>query len=377
MATKKKKITRTVGHYINDASIEVAVKKQFYGNTKKECLEKYEKYLNAKNLGVETSKQYFGILADNWIYEFFINDSLKDGTKNLYISTWNKYIKPTDLYHFPLDKITPSTIQRTYNNLSCPNSALKTIHKLMRKFFKYLEREGLSRDLTSSLVLPIKKVEIKEKTIQTWSEEEIKIILSNFHKADERFRLRFFIILAYYTGARISELLALTYDDFTEKGIYINKQLTYLPTFKKGDKIQYKLGIDSPKTASSVRTIPMPEIIVKELKKHTVWHKSDMLANKYRTNYVFTTSSGAWYDDNNVRVALNRYYKTIGVPMKSPHVYRHTFATLLAKSGVRMEICSALLGHSDIRITAKYYVDISFDDKLNAITQLSKNIISS
>ena len=294
MAPKTKKITRTVGHIINEAGVEVAIKKQFYGKTKKECYEKYQNYLSAKGLGTETAKQYFGILADNWIYEFFINDSLKDGTKNLYISTWNKYIKQTDLYYYPLNMITPSVIQKTYNSLDCPPSALKNIHKLMRKFFKYLEREGVSRDLTTSLVLPIKKKTLKEKKIITWTSEEIDTILSNFHKAGVHFRLRFFIVLAYYTGARISELLALTYDDFEDNGIYINKQLIYIPTFSKGEKIHYELGIDEPKTASSIRTIPMTDVIQKELDVHRQWQKKDMKKNNYKSNYVFTTSTGSW-----------------------------------------------------------------------------------
>lgn len=49
-----------------------------------------------------------------------------------------------------------------------------------------------------------------------------------------------------------------------------------------------------------------------------------MLANKYRTDYVFTTNTGKLYDDKNVSVALNRYYKRIGVECKPPHTYRHT-----------------------------------------------------
>ncbi len=374
---KYKKITRTVGHRINEAGVKIDIKKQFYGTTKKECERKYKEYLNERCLGIEDRKQYFGIVADNWIRDFFINDNeLKESTKNLYVTTWRKYIVPSDLYHMELSKVRASVIQRTYNKLSAPPSAMKTIHKMMRKLYKYLDREDLCRDITGSLVLPLsKKDEIEETKIVVWENEEIARILSSFDKAQDGFRLRFFVVLAYYTGCRISELLALKYEDFTEDGLLINKQCMYIPDFQDNGKIDYHLGIVTPKTKSSIRTIPIADDVKAELEKHRMWQREDMLKHNYRTGYVFTTSSGKLYDDNNVRTALNRYYKNIGITVKPPHTYRHTFGTNLCKNGVPIEVASALLGHTDISVTAKYYVGVSFNQKLDAVNTLSLNNI--
>ena len=89
-----------------------------------------------------------GNISASWritgFMSFSLHDaSLSDGTKERYIGAWNKYIRPLDLYHLPLEEVTASAIQKPYNSMDCPPSALLAAHKLMRKFYKYLEREAI------------------------------------------------------------------------------------------------------------------------------------------------------------------------------------------------------------------------------------------
>ena len=53
------------------------------------------------------------------------------------------------------------------------------------------------------------------------------------------------------------------------------------------------------------------------------------------------------------------------------HAFRATFATNLAKKGVRLEIARRLLGHSSIEVTAKYYTAVTDDDKEDAVMRLT------
>ena len=368
------RLTKTVGHKINAAGNEVPVKKQFYGENKKAAELKFTEYMNRRDQGIDDKKQYFGIVADRWIYEFFIKDNrLKDRTKDLYISAWNNYIKPLNFYHLPLEQVSTSTIQNAYNNMDAPLSSIEAVNKLMRRFYKYLEREGLARNITGSLVLPKKDVSVnKDKNkITVWTDEEVERILNHFDQAQEGFRLRFLVILAYYTGCRISELLALKYEDFTEENISINKQVIEKPCFNRDGKTTYTLSIDALKTSSSYRLIPLNEEVKKELEIHKIWQKEDMLENGYRTEYLFTTNTGGFYYRRNVSHALERYYKRIQVTAKYFHTYRHTFGTNLCRKGIPIQVASSLLGHSDINITAKYYIDISMNEKKKAIEALT------
>lgn len=106
------------------------------------------------------------------------------------------------------------------------------------------------------------------------------------------------------------------------------------------------------------------------LARHSKWHIEEMKRNGYETEYVFTTASGKLYDPHNVRKALERFYKRIGVEYKEPHTYRRTFCTMLCRSGVPIQTASELMGHKNISVTAKFYANISNEEKADAINKL-------
>lgn len=363
-----------VGHKLNDKGVEIPVRKTFRAKTQKELREKIDAFTMKKNAGLETRTQYFGVLADSWISEFFINDgTLKDSTKARYISAWNRTIKPLELYHLPLQEVTAKTLQTAYNGLVASGtkiSELKQVNKLMVRFYRYLEIEGLGRNFTSSLTLPKEKVNGADEQISVWSDDEIKKILGNLDKADNRFRLRFLIVLAYYTGCRKSELLALKYDDITSDGVRITKTLAEVSDGFENGKIKTRLSVTDPKTRKSVRTIPVDPIVYEELKRHKEWHKREQIRKGYRTDFLFTTDSGEHYNNKNLDVALGRYYKKIGVEFKTMHTYRHTFATNLCRAGYPIETARELLGHESIETTARFYVNVSEDSKRAAALAL-------
>lgn len=370
------RISKVVGHKLNKAGKEVPVRKYFIGSCKSDAEAKYQEYIEKKSAGIENRNQYFGVLADSWISEFFINDgSLKDSTKARYIAAWDRKVRKLELYHLPLADVTAKTIQAAYNDLASsgtPISEIKTIHKLMRKFYRYVDFEGLGRDVTGSLTLPKAKVNAAGESITVWTDEEIKKILGSFDKADNRFRHRFLIVLAYYTGCRKSELLALTYDDITKDGVRINKQIAEVSDGLKDGKMSTRVAVTDPKTTKSVRIIPVDPVVLDELKRHRTWHKADQIKNQYRTNFIFTTDSGEFYNSKNLDVALSRYYNKIGVEPKTMHTYRHTYATNLIKLGAPMKTVSELLGHESIETTARFYVAVADESKRDTVMLLRK-----
>lgn len=366
------RLQKVVGHKTNAAGNEVAVIKEFYGKNKKEATEKYRAYLEKKSAGIEDKKQYFGIMADNWIYTFLVNEpKLKDRTKDLYITAWYNHVAPSTIYHLPLEEVTAGTIQRFYNELECSGNVIATINKVMSRFYKYLVTEGYAtHNITAALTLK-KDKEKSSEDIVIWTEEELNTILHSFEKAQNGFRLRFLIVLATFTGCRVSELLGLKYSDITDKGLRVCRQVVNTPTFERGKKTTHNLEIGELKSASSYRTIPLNDIVLEELEKHRFSHKMEQMRNGYRTDCIFTTDTGNFYDKRNVNTACNRYYKKIGVQQKGFHTYRHTFGTLLCSRGVPIQTASVLLGHSDINITARYYINVSLDEKTKAVNALA------
>lgn len=373
------KIQKVVGHKISKAGYEIPVKKTFYGKNKKEAESKFNEYMQKRALNLDGSRQYFGIMADRWLYEFLANDNnLKHSTKNLYISTWKLHITPLPLYHTPLDEVSAGTIQAVYNKLyksGVPSSAIKTVNKVMSRFYNYLVQQGFAPfNFCNTLSLPKETIE-EEKKIITWSDEELSTILNSFEKAQKGFRLRFLIVLASYTGMRISELLGLKYTDIkqNETGYIINvrRQVNNIYTYNPDGSRETVLGVSELKSRSSYRSIPIPAVVVNELNIHRKAHLKEQLKNGYRTEFIFTTDTGGFLDDRNARTGCTRYYKRIGVPERGFHTYRHTFGTNLYKNGVPLKTASDLLGHKDINITARYYVGTGEEEKRKAIEILA------
>ena len=54
------------------------------------------------------------------------------------------------------------------------------------------------------------------------------------------------------------------------------------------------------------------------------------------------------------------------------HSLRHSFASNCISSDVDVKTTSAMLGHSDVKITLEVYTHPSFEQKKDAITKFSK-----
>lgn len=374
------RMTKVVGHKINEAGKEIPVRKEFYGTCKKDAEDKYLEYLDNKAKGIDNKKRYFGVEADKWLNTVLANeDGLSINTIRLYIKTWQRYIRPLELYHMPLNDVSAMDIKNAYNMLKkngCPVSAIQTINKVMKRFYDHLVvQKYVPNNFIYSLSIPKVKKE-EEHEVVIWTDEEIHTILNSFDKAQNGFRLRFLLVLAKHTGMRISELLGLKYSDIVETDsgyiVKVQRQVTELTSFKK-DHTEYDgLGIKSLKSESSYRSIPVSDTVIRELEIHRAWHRQEAMKNGYIASfsYIFTTNTGKLYDKHNLDAACKRYYERIGVPYKSFHTYRHTFGTNLYKKGVPMKTASKLLGHKDERITSIYYVEVEQDDMRRAIELL-------
>lgn len=348
------KIKKKVGMKRAPSGAWVADYRQFYGATKKEAEEKFKTFMEKRN---KPFSRCFGDLLDSWIDNVFSNDSrYKDSTKSLYVKAYQNNFKDSALLGMDISDITGKALQEEYNRLTCAPSTVRSLDKLLGLFFKYAEREGYCRDVTASLVLPDVKHKTDDQTIDVLTDNEVATILAGF-PTDHRLRL--LVVLALRTGCRISELLALRYNDITKDGLLqVRKQL-----YVSGSEY----SIVTPKAKKSIRVIPLEEDTLTELSAHKAWHKREMLKNGYRTEYIFTTATGNFYHISTVRKACNRVYKKIGIRPLGFHVYRHTFGSHLANTGTPIQDVCALMGHESIATTQKYYVNVSTEAKKKAI----------
>lgn len=170
------------------------------------------------------------------------------------------------------------------------------------------------------------------------------------------------ILILLKTGLRISEFCGLTVDDinFADGIINIDHQLLW--ETNKG------LYIDTPKSRSSIRKVPMSEEARKAFERVIAWRgEPEPYTVDGYSGFLFVSESGkpylAYHYQTVLRRAVQRYNKTHAeqLPKISPHVLRHTFCTRLASKNMNPKSLQYIMGHADINITLNLYAHVSLD----------------
>ncbi len=346
------RITKTIG----------GKRRQFYGRSRAEAEQKFIDFITADSVSAPSQpiSATFGRLMDTYVTEVLsVSQKYAHGTIERYKSVYNTHIRGKPITKIPMDDVTPTDIQRFYNRLDVSQQTMKTVHKVMVAFYKWVVRSGYGKDALSAVEIPRKKDNSKHDEIVVWTEDEIGAILTALDapvSLSRRFRATFLVKVLLYTGMRISEALCLRYSDIRDNVIHIERQ--------------YYLGEIKPPKWNSKRQVPMHPNLVGALEKHREWHKQDMREHGYKTDYIFTTSTGNLYQASSVRKMLVSFCKRNGIPYKHIHAYRATFCTQMCRCGVSLEITSKLMGHKNLDVTAAHYALVSTSDKQNAIDKL-------
>ena len=361
------RIYRKVGKKLNKAGLWVDEYKNFYGSCKSEAEAAYNDYMSKRQSG--SLNKCLGQIIDEWAEAVFFSSSLADSTKLRYFSAYERLFRNSQLAGRQPGDVTALDLQKYYNDLDAPASSKKALHNLLRRFYRYAQLNGICQDITSCIEAPQRPQTVAQDAlsndIDVWPDEEVKKVI----EALKGSTLRLLIVLAVNTGARFSELLALTYDDVKDNALTIKTQLSDAPK-RPGDS--RKLHINDTKTPASRRVIPLSAQVMEEIAEHKRLHKAEMLKNGYRSNNLFTSSTGNYLYRRNVARSLERLYKRIGVQYHSFHAYRHTFGTNLSRAGVPIEETARLMGHSSINVTAKYYINVSAERKRQAVEKITR-----
>ena len=170
----------------------------------------------------------------------------------------------------------------------------------------------------------------------------------------------FGITLCLYTGLRIGELLSLTWQDIDFKSgvLTVNKTC-----YDGKDENGVFLRITSaPKTASSIREIPLPAGILNMLKQHK---------KSARDEYVISGGGKTVYVRSYQR-SFELLLKKLKIRRKGFHALRHTFATRALESGMDVKTLSEILGHKNPSVTLTRYVHSMLDHKKAMMNRLGK-----
>lgn len=279
---------------------------------------RYQKGLNSKTIKAYTIdlRQYYEFnLYSN--YEWFEKSAL-----NEYIFELHKKFKP-------------KTAKR---KIAC-----------LKAFFHYLELEEIMEinpfnkiqtKFQEPFVLP-RTIPLKtiKKLLKTVYKEKDKP-LSDYKKSVVLRDIAVFEIM-FATGMRISEICSLKNDDVDLKNKVIR-------VYGKGSK-ERLIQIENADVINAL----------KEYKKHSYSN----------TDYFFTNKLDNRLSEQSVRFMINHYVELAGIDIHiTPHMFRHSFATLLLEEDVDIRYIQQLLGHSSIT-TTQIYTHISMKKQRNILAK--------
>lgn len=246
---------------------------------------------------------------------------------------------PQELKGMELTAILPMHLQRFYNEFG--QHVSKSYMDKMRVLINALFVAAIDNDLCAkNPAARLKVPHIKEKPREAFTLEEVCIIL-NYAMCYENQRIGVAIMTLLLTGIRRGELLGLKREDVADNVLTINRAVFL--EHNKARVIEHEA-----KTDKSLRTVPLlPELAYR---LQHLPHKGE---------YLFGTKNGTLLNPRNFTRDYDTFFRHLreaepSVRRLSPHCCRHTFATLTREHGADIRIVQELLGHSDIKTTARY-----------------------
>jgi integrase len=161
------------------------------------------------------------------------------------------------------------------------------------------------------------------------------------------------------TGLRRGEALGLQWRDFDKTAgvITVRRQLR-----REGGS----LVTGDTKTSRSRRSVNLPRRMVSLLIEHRQRQEEEcevMDELWTETGFVFTSSFGTPIDPRNLNRDFAAICQRAGLDHWHPHELRHSAASLMLASGVKLQVVSEVLGHASIRMTADVYGHILAPDR--------------
>lgn len=297
----------------------------------------------------------------NMNFEEFLNLYYDDMTPRLRENTMKTKKNIIDLKILPyfknksMNDIKPADIRKWQNELLAKGYAstyLKTINNQLTAIFNYATRY---HDLKSNPCTQAGSIGTnKANSMDFWTKDEFTIFIDEV--MDKHMSYIGFKVL-FWTGIRIGELLALTFEDID----FENKMLNISKSYQRLNKQDI---ITEPKTAKGIRQISIPEFLIEDLSdyKKSIYSPSEK-------DRLFPITKGYFTAE------MKRGIKNSGVKKIRLHDLRHSHCALLFEMGISALEVAERLGHEKIETTLNTYAHL-YPNKQKVISEKLEQIYS-
>lgn len=301
-----------------------------------------KKLNEVKNIIVSRRKRKdFEVVTEEWLK--YKKNTVKKSTYYNYSYSVAKYLYPS----FAGKNITKI---RNYNNFieelsdTLSPKTVRDIVTKLKEIINFYEEEHNT------------KLNIKKMSLPKLNKKEIQILSNKEKQKLEKYCIEqnslksLGILICLNTGLRVGEVCALRWEnvDFETRRIHVEKTIERIYS-KEGNKTI--VIIDTPKSMTSIRTIPINSKLYNILKQ--------MRGKCKKTDFVLTGLSDHYVEPRNYQYHFKEILKRSKVKKYKFHTLRHTFATNCIEAGMDIKSLSEILGHADVSITLNIYVHSS------------------
>ncbi|MCQ2308075.1 MAG: site-specific integrase [Bacteroidales bacterium] len=319
-------------------------------------------------------------------YDQYVKTNLKYNSQQNYRGLIDNHLKPR-LGHYRLRALNPSILQEYANDLKkngfSKSHVVGILSTLSGALDYAIEPLNYIKDNPMRLVR-FPKIERKPRERIILSVDEWQTIIDRFPFGN-RFHIP--LMIGFYTGMRIGEVFALTWDDIDleNKTITVNKQVVQR---KIGNETKKAFYFASTKTESSNRVIRFGSTLENALRReklrqtenevkyggfytiHGITIEQDEKGNDIRrmvpiqkcvdipmatVKMVCVDENGEYTSTNSFKYASRIIHHDLKMAFDF-HSLRHTHATLLIENGANIKNVQHRLGHEKIETTLQTYV---------------------
>ena len=265
-------------------------------------------------------------------------------------------LSPVLLQDFVLDKIEHGNLKT--NGPLANNSVIGIVNVLKGALSLAKSLEIIERDYTDKIKLPL----ATEKEVTAFDKvEQDKLVKFCLETKKKNY---IGIVICLYTGIRLGELLALTWNDIDFNSGIMNISKTAYRIKENGTP---RIVVDKPKTRNSNRIIPLSKQLVEILKK---------IKKQSNSLYVLSTRNGGMVGTREYQKTYQRILAKLDIPYKNFHSLRHTFATRAVEMGMDVKTLSEILGHKNPMITLQRYTHSLISYKTEMMNKMGKMLVA-
>ena len=309
-------------------------------------------------------------------FDAYCKSNVKFTTADTYM--YNSHIVDNYLGRYRLSAVSSIICQQFYNDISSKysKSSANVIYSVSNSIFDYAKNMGYIK------LNPFERVEVPKyyakdkKTATIYTREEIEELL----KIHSTGKINITLTIAYHTGMRLGEILALTWDD-----IDLNNKIVHITKQTKRKNKNYIFT--SPKRNSS-RDIYIDDTFIaylKQLKQQQDTEKINANYNRYylasgdiitqqqtdkEIDFVVRSKNGLMVKQECVQQTLY-YCAKDGKPIFNHHDIRHSHCTILIENGADIKYVQQRLGHKSVNVTLDIYTHLTQKSKNKNDTMLN------